>query len=397
MLQTAEDLAQQQRTWGSSPTYDTEEQMAEYFRRNNVRTILDFGFTKNMTLDQVRPFHDYAIDTQQRFSDVIFGNWLQIDPRLGGAAVDEMRRCIDESDGFIGYCVSAAGMGFPASDPIYDPFYRLSLDNDIPVLVLVGYTGSGAGIPGGKGVKLDLCHPRYVDELAINYPTLKIITGRPAWPWQDEMIAVMLHKPNVWAELHGWSPKYLTEPLRRDIARRLKDRVMFGADYPLFRYERLVADWKTLGFDEETLERVFHRNAEKLFAPQLQKTLQTQHLDHCGSRAEGSRRRHRRIERGHRLRHRRVVRVRGRGRDDRRAPQGTARELRPSRCAPRPARACSRCPPISGAPMTAHASSNRPRPSSAASTCWSTTTARRRSACSTSSMTPHGTRRSSRT
>ena len=113
-------------------------------------------------------------------------------------------------------------MGFAASDPIYDPFYRLSLDNDIPVLVLVGYTGSGAGIPGGKGVKLDLCHPRYVDELAINYPTLKIITGRPAWPWQDEMIAVMLHKPNVWAELHGWSPKYLTEPLRRDIARRLK-------------------------------------------------------------------------------------------------------------------------------------------------------------------------------
>ena len=39
---------------------------------------------------------------------------------------------------------------------------------------------------------------------------------------------------------------------------------MFGADYPLFRYERLVADWKALGFDEETLERVFHaENAER--------------------------------------------------------------------------------------------------------------------------------------
>ena len=79
------------------------------------------------------------------------------------------------------------------------------------------------------------------------------------------MIAVMLHKPNVWAELHGWSPKYLTEPLRRDIARRLTRRVMFGADYPLFRYERLVADWRNLGFDDEVLERVFHRNAEELF------------------------------------------------------------------------------------------------------------------------------------
>lgn len=266
VLQTEEELARQQHTWGSTPRYDTEEEMAAYFRKNEVRAILDFGFTKNMTLEQVRPYHDYAIETQRRFPDVIFGHWLQIDPRTGRDGAEEMRRCIEASDGFIGYCVSAAGMGFPASDSIYDPFYELSLETNRPVLVLVGYTGAGAGLRGGKGVKLELCHPRYVDELAIKYPDLKIVTGRPAWPWQDEMIAVMLHKPNVWAELHGWSPKYLTEPLRGDIARRLKRRVMFGADYPLFRYERLVEDWRNLGFDDEVLERVFHRNAEELFA-----------------------------------------------------------------------------------------------------------------------------------
>ncbi|MGE0314313.1 MAG: amidohydrolase family protein [Lautropia sp.] len=266
VLQSEAELAQQQRTWGSTPSYATEEEMADYFRRSGVRTILDFGFTKRMSLDEVRPHHDYAIDTQRRFPDVIFGNWLQIDPRTGEAGADELRRCMRESSGFIGYCVSAAGMGFPASDPIYDPFYRVCEAAGNPVLVLVGYTGAGAGLPGGAGVQLDLCHPRYVDALAIRYPNLKIVSGRPAWPWQDEMIAVMLHKPNVWAELHGWSPKYLTEPLRRDIARRLKARVMFGADYPLFRYERLVADWKQLGFDDDVLERVFHRNAEALFA-----------------------------------------------------------------------------------------------------------------------------------
>jgi predicted TIM-barrel fold metal-dependent hydrolase len=266
VLQTDEEVARQQATWGSTPRYDTEEEMAAYFRKNGVRAILDFGFTKNMTLEQVRPYHDYAIETRRRFPDVIFGHWLQIDPRTGRDGAEEMRRCIETSDGFIGYCVSASGMGFPATDPIYDPFYELSLETNRPVLVLVGYTGAGAGLRGGKGVKLELCHPRYVDELAIKYPDLKIVTGRPAWPWQDEMIAVMLHKPNVWAELHGWSPKYLTEPLRRDIARRLKRRVMFGADYPLFRYERLVEDWRSLGFDDDVLERVFHLNAEELFA-----------------------------------------------------------------------------------------------------------------------------------
>jgi predicted TIM-barrel fold metal-dependent hydrolase len=80
------------------------------------------------------------------------------------------------------------------------------------------------------------------------------------------MVAVMLHKPNVWYELHGWSPRYLTDDLKHDIARRLQDRVMFGADYPLFTYERLVRDWQGLGFDQAVLEKVFHHNAERFFA-----------------------------------------------------------------------------------------------------------------------------------
>jgi predicted TIM-barrel fold metal-dependent hydrolase len=51
------------------------------------------------------------------------------------------------------------------------------------------------------------------------FAELTIIAARPAWPWQSEMIAVLLHKPNVWHELHGWSPKYFTDELKRDIPR----------------------------------------------------------------------------------------------------------------------------------------------------------------------------------
>ena len=264
VLRSPEALAQQKTTWNSAPRYDTEDEMAAYFRANEVRAILDFGFTKLLPLEEVVPLHDYAMATQRRFPDVIHGNWIQIDPRLGKDGARELRRCIDAGAGFASYCVSAAGMGYPASDPIYAPFYEVALAADLPVLVLVGYTGSGAGLTGGGGALLELCHPRYIDRLAIAYPSLKIIAGRPAWPWQEDMIAVMLHKPNVWNELHGWSPKYFTDSLKREIRNRLKDRVMFGADYPLFRYERLVSDWQALGYDDAILERVFHRNAEAL-------------------------------------------------------------------------------------------------------------------------------------
>lgn len=265
-LQTEEELAHQRQTWGSVPRYDTEEEMADYLRCNGVRAILDFGFTKYMPLARAREHHDYAIEMQRRFPDAIAGIWIQIDPRNGEDGAAEVLRCIGASEGFVGVCVSGSATGFAASDEIYAPLYDLSQATQRPVLVLVGHTGGGAGLRGGKGFKLDLCHPRYIDELAILYPDLRIIAGRPAWPWQDEMISVMLHKPNVWSELHGWSPKYLTDPLRKEIRRRLTHRTMFGADYPLFRYERLVADWRSLGFEEEVLERVFHANAEALFS-----------------------------------------------------------------------------------------------------------------------------------
>ena len=80
------------------------------------------------------------------------------------------------------------------------------------------------------------------------------------------MIAILLHKANVWYELHGWSPRYLTDELKREIARRLQDRVLFGADYPLLSYDRLRADWAQVGLSETVTEKLFHGNAERMFA-----------------------------------------------------------------------------------------------------------------------------------
>ena len=69
VLQTEAELAQQHGTWRSSPSYRTEEEMAQDFAQANVRTILDFGFTKFLPLDQAAPLHDYGFATQRRFPD----------------------------------------------------------------------------------------------------------------------------------------------------------------------------------------------------------------------------------------------------------------------------------------------------------------------------------------
>jgi predicted TIM-barrel fold metal-dependent hydrolase len=260
-LQTEEELAQQRRTWHSEARFRTEDEMAGDFRAAGVQVILDFGYTKFLPVEEARLVHDYGFATQRQHPDVILGHWFHFQPELGKPALAEFRRCIDQG-GFVGLAVSGSG-GLPASDPAWSPFYKLCVEANVPALIFVGHTGLGAGLPGGKGIILDHCHPRHLDFVAATNPELTIVAARPGWPWQSETISVLLHKANVWYELHGWSPRYFTQDLKHDIPRRLADRVMFGADYPLLRYERLIADWRELGYAEEVLEKVFFRNAER--------------------------------------------------------------------------------------------------------------------------------------
>ena len=120
-LQTEAELAQQKRTWRSKPEYRSEAEMAEDFRRAGMRVILDFGYTKYLTLDQVREVHDYGFAVQEAHSDVIIGNRVHFQPELGAPALAEFRRCLDRAAGFVGLAVSGSG-GLPASDPAWEPF-----------------------------------------------------------------------------------------------------------------------------------------------------------------------------------------------------------------------------------------------------------------------------------
>jgi predicted TIM-barrel fold metal-dependent hydrolase len=78
------------------------------------------------------------------------------------------------------------------------------------------------------------------------------------------MIAVALHKGNVSWELSGWAPKYFPDALKRDIKGRLSDKIMFGSDYPSIPYDRLFREWQELGYGETLMEKIFHRNAERI-------------------------------------------------------------------------------------------------------------------------------------
>lgn len=265
IFRTEEELARQEGIWKTKGRYYSEQEMMDFMRASRVRVILDLAWTRKLPIAEMRQVHDYAFDVARKNRDVIFGHWLQFEPQRRQESLDEFQRARDADAGFVGFAVSGQSTGVPASDPLWFPFYERAIETNTPVMVMVGLTGIGQGVPGGYGIVLDNGHPRHVDIAAARYPELRVLAARPAYPWQDEMIAVLLHKGNVSYELHGWGPKQLSDSLKREIGRRLQDRVMFGCDFPVLEYPKVVADWRSLGYSEEVLEKVLFRNAEAYF------------------------------------------------------------------------------------------------------------------------------------
>ena len=150
------------------------------------------------------------------------------------------------------------------SDRRYYPLFEEINAMGAAVMIDVGTTGMGAGMPGGNGALVRHAHPEHIDQLAADFPNLKIIMAHPGWPWVDETTAVALHKGNVYWEMSGWAPKHFPGNLKVDIRGRLQDKIMFGSDYPSLPYERILREWDELGYKPEVMEKIMHGNAERV-------------------------------------------------------------------------------------------------------------------------------------
>ena len=266
IFRTPEERARQDKVWRTPFKVFSEAEQVGYFAQNQARVILDISWIKELPLEEMKPYHDYVFDVQAKNRETIFGQWLQFHPQKHGrAAVSEFHRCREKNVGFVGLSVNGQVTGVPADDESWTPFYEAAIETNTPVMILCGLTGIGQGLPGGKGIVLDDGHPRYIDRVAARYPSLRILAARPAWPWQDDMLAIMLHKPNVTYELHGWGPRQFTPALKKEIRGRMQDRIMFGCDFPVLRYEKVITDWMSEGYSEEVLAKVLRSNAEAYF------------------------------------------------------------------------------------------------------------------------------------
>jgi predicted TIM-barrel fold metal-dependent hydrolase len=197
-----------------------------------------------------------------RHNDVLipFGS---VDPLQAGSVVDQARRLV-EQHGVRGFKFHPTVQGFDPSDQTHYPLYAEIERLGVPALFHTGQTGIGAGMRGGYGFRLGLSNPILLDPVAADFPDLQIIMAHPSVPWQDEALAVATHKHNTWIDLSGWSPKYFPTELIRYANSVLKDRVLFGSDFPLLLPDRWIRDAEQTALKSEVMPRIMKGNAARL-------------------------------------------------------------------------------------------------------------------------------------
>jgi predicted TIM-barrel fold metal-dependent hydrolase len=235
--------------------------LAEYYRSRNMACVI---FTVDETLSGMpRLSNDAVVEFAQANQDIAIP-FASLNPNRGAVAVREARRLVDA--GVVrGLKLHPPIQEFSPDDRVAYPLYEVFAEAKLPVLFHTGHSGIGTGMRGGGGIRLKYGNPMPIDDVAVDFPDMPIVLAHPSFPWQDEAISICLHKPQVYIDLSGWSPKYFSPNLIQYANTLLKNKVLFGSDYPLLTPDRWMADFEKIAIRDEVRPLIMKENARRLF------------------------------------------------------------------------------------------------------------------------------------
>ena len=188
-----------------------------------------------------------------------------ISPHDGMRGVRELVRLVKEH-GFGALRVSSLYNMLPASDRRYYPLYAKCVELDIPVRIY-------ASMNYANDRPYDLGHPRHLDQIAVDFPELRLIAGLGGWPWVNEMVALLRRHPNLYCDTASHRPKYFGvrgsgwEQFLQFGNTLLQDKIMVGLSWEAFGLpmEDLIEEYAALPLKASVLDKWLFGNAKNFF------------------------------------------------------------------------------------------------------------------------------------
>jgi uncharacterized protein len=193
-----------------------------------------------------------------------FIGFASVDPLKEGAA-KELEHAVKKM-GMKGLKLDAALQDFELRDSrVYD-LYAAAEGLNIPVLLHTGMSWA-------PGTLIERGHPMQLEEAIVKFPKLNFVLAHWAWPWVWEATALTLKYPNVYLDtscLYYDSPKefyqfvFSKQIPTTVLERSLRNRMLFGSNYPRVEIKNMVHALATLGLTEGCLEKIYHENPGRL-------------------------------------------------------------------------------------------------------------------------------------
>jgi predicted TIM-barrel fold metal-dependent hydrolase len=263
-LRVDDTLTESQQAMGRyfryQPQHQTVPEMAQMYRKLKMAFVVftvdgEKGASRGITNEEIAELAHQHGDVAIPFAS--------INPQRGTDGVRAAKKLITEYN-VKGFKFHPSVQEFFPNDRLAYPLYEVIAEAKLPALFHTGQTGVGAGTRGGGGIRLKYSNPLHLDDVAADFPDMPIVLAHPSFPWQEEALSVATHKPQVYIDLSGWSPKYFPPILVQYANTLLKDKILFGSDYPVISPEKWMEEFAKLPIKPEVRPLIMKENAARL-------------------------------------------------------------------------------------------------------------------------------------
>ena len=189
-----------------------------------------------------------------------FSGLAGIDPFRGMQGLRDLEHAVNEM-GFVGAHLYPHWCELPPNHRKYYPYYAKCCELGIPIMMQVGHNL----VYSRKRRLPSVGRPIYLDEVAIDFPDLKLIGIHIGIPWTEEMISMCWKHENVFTAGDAYAPKYWPESYIHYANSYGQRKVLFGTDWPVIDPVRAVEEFNELNFRESASQRILRENALEVF------------------------------------------------------------------------------------------------------------------------------------
>lgn len=168
---------------------------------------------------------------------------------------------------------------YPGYEPFYPHdsrlkvWYEMAIDFDVPVMFHSGDTYAPTG-------RVKYSHPLHIDDVAVDFPDLKIVICHVGNPWIKDCMEVVYKNDNVYADISGLVLGDFSEKFERYIKNDIEEMItyagdpnylLYGTDWPISNMKSYLKFMDQLEIAPDKKELILWKNAAQLFKIDVEK------------------------------------------------------------------------------------------------------------------------------